>query len=283
MSGLEKIDKSTLPKHVAIVMDGNGRWAKSRGKDRIFGHTEGINSVRAVVEAARELGLSYLTLYVFSTENWNRPQKEVNALMRLMTETIDRETDDLIKNGVRGLVVGDLDRLEKDIQDKVQQFMHNTAQGNELNLVLALSYSSRWEIMEAVKSIAKGLSEGRILEQELDEDCFSKHLCTAGSLCSGFPPDRLVGLSVKRVYAITLYDRLPIGLNAPLGASVTLLEATTPVKLPTKQCPHKITRVRIQITKGPYFKDDSTSTSVPDSQSPAYPTHLIPKLNVKLQ
>ncbi len=139
MSGLEKIDKSTLPKHVAIVMDGNGRWAKSRGKDRIFGHTEGINSVRAVVEAARELGLSYLTLYVFSTENWNRPQKEVNALMRLMTETIDRETDDLIKNGVRGLVVGDLDRLEKDIQDKVQQFMHNTAQGNELNLVLALS------------------------------------------------------------------------------------------------------------------------------------------------
>ena len=106
---------------------------------------------------------------------------------------------------------------------------------------------------------------------------------TTGSLCSGFPPDRLVGLSVKRVYAITLYDRLPIGLNAPLGASVTLLEATTPVKLPTKQCPHKITRVRIQITKGPYFKDDSTNTSVPDSQSPAYPTHQLPKYNVKLQ
>ena len=105
---------------------------------------------------------------------------------------------------------------------------------------------------------------------------------TTGSLCSGFPPDRLVGLSVKRVYAITLYDRLPIGLNAPLGASVTLLEATTPVKLPTKQCPHN-TRVRTQITKGPYFKGDSTNTSVPASQSPAYPTHLIPKFNVKLQ
>ncbi len=180
MSGIEKIDKSTLPKHVAIVMDGNGRWAKSRGKDRIFGHSEGINSVRAVVEAARELGLSYLTLYVFSTENWNRPKKEVNALMRLMMETIDRETGDLIKNSVRGLVVGDLDRLDKDIQNKIQQFMHNTAQGKELNLVLALSYSSRWEIIEAVKGIAKALSEGRILEQELDEDHFSKYLCTVG-------------------------------------------------------------------------------------------------------
>lgn len=180
MSYIEQIDKSALPGHVAIVMDGNGRWAKSRGKDRIFGHSEGINSVRAVVEAACELGVSYLTLYVFSTENWNRPQKEVNALMRLMMESIDHETSDLIKNGVRGIVIGDLSRLDKDIQEKIQQFMQQTAEGKVLNLVLALSYSSRWEILEGVKAIAKSLSEGKINEQDLDEKHFSKYLCTAG-------------------------------------------------------------------------------------------------------
>lgn len=178
MSYYERIDKTRLPKHVAIIMDGNGRWAKTMGKDRSFGHLEGVASVRHVIEAARKLGLSYITLYTFSTENWNRPKSEVIGLMNLMLQAIERETPDMIQNGVRLLVMGDTGRLPQELQERANWCMSQTAACSGLTLVLALSYSSRWEITEAVKSIATDVKAGILSVDEIDESQVSSRLKT---------------------------------------------------------------------------------------------------------
>lgn len=178
MSYYEQIDKTRLPRHVAIIMDGNGRWAKAMGKDRSYGHLEGVVSVRHVIEAARKLGLSYITLYTFSTENWNRPESEVIVLMNLMLQAIERETPDMITNGIRLMVMGDLERLPLELQERANWCMSQTAACTGLTLVLALSYSSRWEITEAVKRIASEVKEGLITVDEIDEALVSNRMKT---------------------------------------------------------------------------------------------------------
>ena len=178
MSYLDKIDKTRLPKHVAIIMDGNGRWAKSQGKDRSYGHMEGVVSVRHVTEAARELGVSYLTIYAFSTENWNRPESEVFDLMDLMMKALERETPDLIKVGVRLEIIGDMNRLPEKVRNRAIKCMSETADGHEMTLILALSYSSRWEIVEAVKSIARDVKENKLTVQDINEALVSNRLTT---------------------------------------------------------------------------------------------------------
>jgi len=178
MSYLDKIDKKHLPRHVAIIMDGNGRWAKNMDKDRSYGHMEGVVSVRFVTEAARELGVSYLTLYAFSTENWSRPESEVFGLMDLMVQALERETADLIKYGVRLQIIGDIARLPEKVRDRAFKCISDTAGGENLTLVLALSYSSRWEIIEAVKAIARDFKDEKITENEINEALFTEHLTT---------------------------------------------------------------------------------------------------------
>ena len=178
MSYLNKIDKSRLPKHVAVIMDGNGRWAKSMGKDRFYGHMEGIVSVRKVVEAAKEAGIEFLTLYTFSTENWNRPESEVFGLMDLMMKAIERETPDLIKNGVKLSVIGEFDRLPESLQIRTNKCIAETSEGKDITLILALSYSSRWEIVEATKQISKEISSGHLQLEDVTEALFSDYLTT---------------------------------------------------------------------------------------------------------
>jgi undecaprenyl diphosphate synthase len=172
------IDKNCLPKHIAIIMDGNGRWAKERGYERIYGHQNGVVSVKETTEAAAETGIDYLTLYAFSTENWGRPQKEVEALMELLVDTIEKETPTLNKNNVRLLTIGDLSRLPLNARGKLKRCIDETAKNTGLSLVLALSYSSRWEIVNAVKTIGKELLDGKIRVEEIDEQAFSDALTT---------------------------------------------------------------------------------------------------------
>jgi undecaprenyl diphosphate synthase len=178
MSYSDLIDKSRLPRHVAIIMDGNGRWAKSVGKDRSYGHLEGVTSVRHVIEAARTLGISYVTLYTFSTENWNRPESEVIGLMKLMLQAIERETPDMITNGIRLQIIGDLKRLPVDLQEKASWCMAETADGKGMALILALSYSSRWEIVETVKNIATDFKAEKLSLEDIDEALFAERLQT---------------------------------------------------------------------------------------------------------
>ena len=180
MSLIEEIDKSRLPQHVAIIMDGNGRWAKAKGKDRSFGHQEGVVSVRKVVEAATTLGLQYLTMYTFSTENWNRPEAEVQALMSLLVSAIHKETPDLMKNNVRLMAIGNLDRLPADAYATLMDCIRQTSVNTGTKLILALSYSSRWEITEAVKKLAKEVVEKKINPDDITETVVSAHLTTRG-------------------------------------------------------------------------------------------------------
>ena len=174
------IDLSRLPKHVAIIMDGNGRWATSHGFDRSAGHVEGVNTVRRITEAASELGIAYLTLYTFSTENWNRPKAEVDALMTLIVTAIERETPDLIKNNVRLTAIGDLSRLPEFSRQRLCKCMDDTAQCTGLTLVLALSYSARWEIIEAARKLATAAVDGNIKPEDINEQLFAASLSTAG-------------------------------------------------------------------------------------------------------
>lgn len=174
------IDPKRLPTHVAVIMDGNGRWAQARGLERSAGHVEGVNTVRRITEAASELGLGYLTLYTFSTENWNRPQAEVDALMELIVIAIERETPDLIKNNVRLTSIGDLERMPSTARERLRKCMADTSGCTGLTLVLALSYSSRWEILRAVRTLAREAAEGRISPDEIDEAAFAERLSTAG-------------------------------------------------------------------------------------------------------
>ncbi len=178
MSLLEQIDTKRLPKHVAIIMDGNGRWAKSHGEERYKGHQEGVVSVRKVVEAASDLKIPYLTLYTFSTENWNRPKSEVDALMSLMVTAIKHETPDLIKNNVRLDAIGDLSRLPAETLATLQECIVDTAANTGTTMVLALSYSSRWEITDAVKQIAAQVKSGELDLQSITEETVSAHLST---------------------------------------------------------------------------------------------------------
>lgn len=174
----EQIDKQRLPKHIAIIMDGNGRWAKKMGNKRIFGHQNGVTSVREVTEAAAELGISYLTLYAFSTENWNRPSEEVNALMSLLVQTIEAETPTLDKNNVRLLTIGDTSRMPKETANRLMQCVEQTKNNTGLSLVLALSYSSRWELTDAIKSMVQDGIANKIQPEQINEALISSYLTT---------------------------------------------------------------------------------------------------------
>lgn len=171
-----QLDMARLPRHIAIIMDGNGRWAKVRGLDRSQGHIEGVNTVRRITETASQLGVRYLTLYTFSTENWNRPKEEVDALMTLVGVAIARETPDLIKNNVRLAIMGDLKRLPQATLDLLRGCMADTAHCTGLTLNLAISYSSRWEITEAVKVIAAKAAAGEIDPESVTDETVSAHL-----------------------------------------------------------------------------------------------------------
>lgn len=177
---LDKIDATRVPAHVAIIMDGNGRWAKERSMERSAGHVEGVNTVRLITEAASEAGVKYLTLYAFSTENWNRPQAEVDALMHLIVIAIERETPDLIKNNVRLDMIGDFSRMPAEALSRLRQCMADTAHCTGLTLVLALSYSARWEITEAVRQIALKAKNGELEPENIDDAAVASHLSTAG-------------------------------------------------------------------------------------------------------
>jgi undecaprenyl diphosphate synthase len=176
---VSSLKKELLPEHVAIIMDGNGRWAKQHGIDRIFGHKHGVDAVRSTVEGAGEAGIRYLTLYAFSTENWNRPKEEVDALMALLVNAITGEIENLNKNNVRLLAIGDLGSLPLHTQEKLNNAISDTATNKGLNLVLALSYSGRWEILNAVKEIVKESKKGSIDEDQIDDVFFENYLSTA--------------------------------------------------------------------------------------------------------
>lgn len=179
MDIMESLDRSKLPKHVAIIMDGNGRWAKERGEDRVYGHHEGVVSVREIVNGCGEVGVSYLTLYAFSTENWNRPKEEVDALMELLVNTIRKEVEELKKKNVKLHVIGDFASLPEVCQKELNEAKEMTAENTGLNLILALSYSARWEIVEASKKIARDIKDGKLKEEDVSDDVFKKYLTTA--------------------------------------------------------------------------------------------------------
>ena len=169
---------TNVPRHVAIIMDGNGRWAKARGLDRCEGHIEGVNTVRRITEAASEFGVKYLTLYTFSTENWNRPKTEVDALMTLLGVAIARETPDLIANNVTLHLTGNIDRLPEETRALLQKSVDETAQCNGLTLNLAISYSSRWEITEAARRIARQVAQGSLSPDEITDDTVAQAMAS---------------------------------------------------------------------------------------------------------
>ncbi len=180
MSFKEQIIPEKLPAHIAIIMDGNGRWAMKQGKDRVFGHQHGIGAVRNAAEAAAELGVKYLTVYAFSTENWNRPRMEVDALMSLFVETIEQEQETLKKNNIRLNAIGDLASLPKENYKKLMDAIGRTKDHNRMVLTLAMSYSSRWEILDAVKKILEDYNRKKITADDLTEAYFGLKLTTAG-------------------------------------------------------------------------------------------------------
>lgn len=173
-----QIKKERLPRHIAIIMDGNGRWAKKLGMMRVLGHKQGVNVVREITEEAAQLGIQYLTLYAFSTENWNRPKEEVDALMSLLVNTIVSETYTLMKNNVQLLSIGDLNRLPNDAKRNIQDCIAKTSSNTGLKLVIALSYSARWEIIQAVKNIAQSVKNEEMQIEQIDEQVFSSALTT---------------------------------------------------------------------------------------------------------
>jgi len=179
MSKKDKLIAEKLPHHVAIIMDGNGRWAKEKGQDRLFGHYSGVESVRNIVEGCAELGIGYLTLYAFSTENWDRPKDEVTGLMELLVQTIRKEVTELNKNNIRLSVIGNTEMLPQSAQDELNEAVEELKNNSGMTLVMALSYSSRWEILNAVKNIGKEIKEGRLDPLQITDEVFKEHLCTA--------------------------------------------------------------------------------------------------------
>ncbi|MEC5147486.1 isoprenyl transferase [Chitinophaga sp. 212800010-3] len=180
MSLKDKLDLQRLPRHIAIIMDGNGRWAKERGQDRLYGHHEGVESVRNIVTTCAELGIGYLTLYAFSTENWDRPVYEVNGIMELLVNTIRMEVNTLSKNNIRLSVIGDMEMLPPQCQLEMEEAIALTSQNTGLNLIMALSYSARWEIVNAAKKIAQDAKNGTLDPQTITQEVWEKYLCTAG-------------------------------------------------------------------------------------------------------
>lgn len=184
---MENLDLSKLPKHIAIIMDGNGRWAQEQGQDRLFGHYQGVISVRKVVEAATEIGIEYLTLYAFSTENWERPEEEVTGLMTLFVDTIAKEVPDLHKNNIKLRFIGNLGLLPDHARAALDNATAQTAQNSGLTLIVALSYSSRWELVEAAKNIARKVKAGSLSMDHITETTLSEALTT-----SEFPDPELM-------------------------------------------------------------------------------------------
>jgi undecaprenyl diphosphate synthase len=178
MSLIDKIDKNRIPRHVAVIMDGNGRWATQRGFERSIGHVNGVTAVRRITEIASELGVGYLTLYTFSTENWNRPQAEVDALMHLIVTSIEEQTPDLIKNNVRLTMIGDENRMPSYSVERLNKCIEDTSHCTGLVLCLALSYSSRWEIVEACRDLARRAVAGELKPADIDDVMLSKSLST---------------------------------------------------------------------------------------------------------
>lgn len=174
-----RLDKNKIPKHVAIIMDGNGRWAEKHGKARVFGHKQGVESVRSIVEAAGEIGIKHLTLYAFSTENWERPKYEIEAIMNLLVQAIESETESLNKNNVRLSTIGNLNKMPKSVREKLSGCIRALDLNTGLNLNLALSYSSKWEITEAVKKIIQDSENGKLNPNDINDKLFAKYLSTA--------------------------------------------------------------------------------------------------------
>lgn len=187
MSVKDQIDKTKLPKHIAIIMDGNGRWAVEKGEDRLYGHYHGVESVREIVEGCAELGIEYLTLYAFSTENWDRPEYEVTGLMELLVSTIRKESETLNKNNIKLHVIGDMNMLPPEAKNEMKEALEITGNNTGLHLIMALSYSGRWEILNAVKQIAAEVHNQKLQIEDIDYNMLQKNLCTAD-----FPDPELV-------------------------------------------------------------------------------------------
>lgn len=179
MSLKTQLNPDKLPSHIAIIMDGNGRWAKGKGKLRIFGHHNGVKSVREVTEASAELGIKFLTLYAFSTENWNRPKLEIDALMELLVSTINRETKTLMENNIKLATIGDTDSLPQRCRKELLEAIKTTSVNTGMTLILALSYSARWDLVQAVKRITKQVEAGKIKSDDINDTIVSTHLTTA--------------------------------------------------------------------------------------------------------
>lgn len=173
------IDEGEVPDHIAIIMDGNGRWARSRGNIRSYGHKAGVDSVRDITEACAQIGVNYLTLYAFSTENWGRPKMEVNALMRLLARSLRKEADNLEENNIKLETIGQIDRFPKKCRQELGEAIELTKDNDRLHLCLALSYSGRWDITEAVKKLARRVKDGEINPDDIDDEMISAHLSTA--------------------------------------------------------------------------------------------------------
>jgi undecaprenyl diphosphate synthase len=199
----DKIDMQRLPRHIAIIMDGNGRWAQEKGQDRLFGHFHGVESVRNITEGCAELGIEYLTLYAFSTENWDRPEYEVTGLMELLVDTIRKEVATLNKNNIKLHVIGDMEMLPASARQELQEALQETAANTGMNLVMALSYSSRWELVNAVRKIATDVKEGRLQPDDVNQETLQQYLTT-----SGFPdPELMVRTSGEyRISNFLLYQ-----------------------------------------------------------------------------
>lgn len=179
-SSLDLLDKNTLPQHIAIIMDGNGRWAQNKSMPRVFGHKNGVKAVREVTEASAELGIKHLTLYAFSKENWKRPVREVNMLMKLFVSTVSKELSTLNKNNIRLKAIGDLQFLPTDTLTALNDAIESTKDNSHMTLVLALNYSSRWELTEMTKSIAMDVASGTLSAEDISEEAISNRLTTAG-------------------------------------------------------------------------------------------------------
>ncbi|MDY4790635.1 MAG: isoprenyl transferase [Bacteroidales bacterium] len=191
MSLKDKIIPSRMPKHIAIIMDGNGRWAKQQGEERLFGHQHGADSVREITEAAVELGIGFITLYAFSTENWSRPQDEIDGLMMLFMQSMENETPTMMKNNVRFRVIGEVEKLNEHTQVAIRNITEKTSKNTGLTLIVALSYSSRWEITNATKTIAQKVKDNLLKIEEINQDTITDSLCT-----KDFPdPDLLIRTS----------------------------------------------------------------------------------------
>ncbi|QIA08611.1 isoprenyl transferase [Draconibacterium halophilum] len=179
MKTVNRLDRNNIPKHIAIIMDGNGRWAAKHGKPRVMGHENGVESVRSVVQGAGEIGVKYLTLYAFSTENWDRPKEEVEALMGLLVHAIEAETQELNKKNVRLSVIGSLDVMPENVQAKLNSCVEVLKENTGLNLVLALSYSGRWDVLNAVKQLANDMAKNKITQEKINNELFQNYLSTS--------------------------------------------------------------------------------------------------------